>query len=266
MSPSTVRVAWLYPEHLNIYADRGNLLLLQQRCDWRELGWAVDRIGAGDRLDPEAYDVIYLGGGQDRDQARCAQDLVATKRDALHAAAEAGVQILGICGGYQLLGHEYELSDGVVPGAGLLDVRTVAGKGRLIGDVEITVDLPRIDGSTTGPTALAGFENHGGRTLLGDVQPLGTVVHGYGNDGHSGQEGARRGTVIGTYLHGPLLPKNVWLADEIIARAVGTVPAELPALDDRLERAAHDSARRAALRSAPVRSPWRRLRASLGRG
>ena len=264
--PERVRVAWLYPEHLNIYADRGNLLLLEQRCAWRQIDWSVARIGAGDALDPEAYDVIYLGGGQDRDQARCAEDLVAHKRDALHAAAGAGVQILGICGGYQLLGHEYEFGEARVPGAGLLDVRTVRGKGRLIGDVEITVDLPRVDGTSTGPQALAGFENHGGRTLLGDVEPLGRVVHGFGNDGTSGMEGARDGTVIGTYLHGPLLPKNVWLADEIIARAVGVTPDQLPQLDDQLERAAHESARRAALRSVPKRSPIARLRASLGKG
>lgn len=262
----SVRVAWLYPEHLNIYADRGNLLLLEQRCAWRGLGWSVTRIGAGDAIDPEAFDVIYLGGGQDRDQARCAEDLVKTKREALHAAAAAGVLVLGICGGFQLLGHEYELGAERVPGVGLLDLRTVRGQGRLIGDVEITVDLPRVDGSSTGPTALAGFENHGGRTLLGEVEPLGSVVHGHGNDGSSGQEGARRGTVIGTYLHGPLLPKNVWLADEIIARAVGVVPSELEQLDDLLEDAAHASARRAALRSVPVRSPLARLRASLGKG
>lgn len=262
----SVRVAWLYPEHLNIYADRGNLLLLEQRCAWRGLGWSVARIGAGDVLDPEAYDVIYLGGGQDRDQARCAEDLVRHKQAALHAAAEAGVQILGICGGYQLLGHEYELGSERVPGVSLLDLRTVRGSGRLIGDVEITVDLPRVDGTSTGPVALAGFENHGGRTLLGQVEPLGKVVHGHGNDGESGAEGARRGTVIGTYLHGPLLPKNVWLADEIIARAVGVVPSALTPLDDRLEDAAHESARRAALRSEPKRSPLARLRASLGKG
>jgi CobQ-like glutamine amidotransferase family enzyme len=261
-----MRVAWLYPEHLNIYADRGNLLLLERRCEWRDIGWSVDSISVGDDLDPEAYDLIYLGGGQDRDQARCAADLVATKKDALHAAADAGVQILGICGGYQLLGHEYELKDERVPGVSLLDLYTVRGSTRLIGDVEITVELPRIDGTTTGPRALAGFENHGGRTMLGDVDPLGAVVHGHGNDGHSGAEGALRGSVVGTYLHGPLLPKNTWFADELIAKAVGVVPAALPQLDDRLEALAHESARRAATRSAPVRSPLARLKASLGRG
>jgi len=255
---STVRVAWLYPEHLNIYADRGNLLLLERRCAWRGIGWELTPVGIGDRLDAGAHDLIYLGGGQDNDQARCAQDLVATKRDALHAAAQAGATVLGICGGYQLLGHEYELGTERIPGVGLLDLRTVRGEGRLIGDVEITVDLPRADGSTTGPRALAGFENHGGRTLLGDVEPLGRVAHGHGNDGTTGFEGARRGQVIGTYLHGPLLPKNAWFADELIARAAGLAPAELPPLDDAFEDAAHASARRAALRDGGEAVPRRR--------
>lgn len=267
MSADTMRVAWLYPEHLNIYADRGNLLLLERRCEWRDLGFEVTAVSQGDTLDPDAHDVYYLGGGQDRDQARCAADLVSTKSGALAAAAERGATILGICGGYQLLGHEYELGDERIPGVGLLDLRTVRGTGRLIGDVEITVDLPRVDGSTTGPKALAGFENHGGRTLLGDgVEPLGEVVYGNGNDGTSGVEGARRGQILGTYLHGPLLPKNVWFADELIARAVGVVPADLPQLDDRLEDAAHASARRAAKRSAPSHSPLARVKARLGRG
>jgi CobQ-like glutamine amidotransferase family enzyme len=267
MSPSDgMRVAWLYPEHLNIYADRGNLLLLERRCEWRDLSWSVDAISIGDTLDPEAYDLIYLGGGQDRDQARCAADLVATKKDAMHAAAAAGVQILGICGGYQLLGDEYELGSERVPGISLLDLHTVRGAARLIGDVEITVDLTRADGTTTGPRALAGFENHGGRTMLGDVDPLGVVVHGHGNDGQSGVEGALRGSVLGTYLHGPLLPKNTWFADELIAKAVGVTPEALAPLDNRLEALAHESARRAARRSAPVRSPLARLRASLGSG
>ena len=267
-SPSeTMRIAWLYPEHLNIYADRGNLLLLERRCEWRDLGFEVTPVSVGDTLDADAHDVYYLGGGQDRDQARLAVDLVANKAAALTAAAERGATVLGICGGYQLLGHEYELGDERIPGVGLLDLRTVRGTGRLIGDVEITVDLPRVDGTTTGPKALAGFENHGGRTLLADgVEPLGTVVHGHGNDGESGAEGARHGQVIGTYLHGPLLPKNVWFADELIARSVGVTPAELPQLDDRLENAAHASALRAATRSAPSHSPLARVKARLGRG
>jgi lipid II isoglutaminyl synthase (glutamine-hydrolysing) len=238
---ATLRVCALYPDLMNIYADRGNLLLLERRCAWRGIGFAVTPASLGEAIDPDAHDLFYLGGGQDRDQRLCAHDLVETKRDALHAAAARGALVLGVCGGYQLLGHSYELGDERIPGIGLVDLHTVrAPEGdRLIGNVAIEVDL---DG---GPRTLAGFENHGGRTHLGaGEQPLGRVIKGHGNDGESGHEGVRRGSVIGTYLHGPLLPKNAWFADWLIATATGTGP--LAPLDDRLEDAAHASARRAA--------------------
>ena len=237
-----LRICSLYPELMNIYADRGNLLLLQRRCAWRGIGFEVTAASLGDRIDPEAHDLFYLGGGQDRDQRLCAFDLVDTKRDALHAAAGAGKLLLGVCGGYQLLGHSYALGDEEIPGIGLVDVRTVREEGpRLIGNVAIEVELPGPDG----PRVLAGFENHGGRTRLGPGdQPLGRVLRGYGNDGRSGQEGVRRGNVIGTYLHGPLLPKNAWFADWLIATALGL--DELAPLDDTLEAAAHAQAREAA--------------------
>jgi CobQ-like glutamine amidotransferase family enzyme len=200
------------------------------------MGFEVTGVGLGEQIDPGAHDLFYLGGGQDRDQLLCAEDLVATKRDALHAAADAGKLVLGVCGGYQLLGHGY----GDMPGVGLVDVNTVRDDGeRLIGNVAIEVDLG------DGPRILAGFENHAGRTSLGPgEQPLGRVVKGHGNDGRSGHEGVRRGGVIGTYLHGPLLPKNAWFADWLIAQATGL--DTLAALDDTLEDAAHRSARRAA--------------------
>ncbi|MBX5441986.1 MAG: glutamine amidotransferase [Solirubrobacteraceae bacterium] len=235
-----MRVCALYPDVMNIYADRGNLLVLERRCAWRGIGFELSGAGFGDRVDPDAHDLFYIGGGQDRDQELCAADLVATKRDALAAAAEAGKVVLGICGGYQLLGHAYELGDREIRGLGLVDLRTVRDPGpRLIGNVAIEVDL---DG---GPRVLAGFENHAGRTLLGPgEQPLGRVLSGHGNDGRSGTEGVRRGTVIGTYLHGPLLPKNAWFADWLIRTATGL--DELAPLDDALEDAAHRSARRAA--------------------
>ncbi len=235
-----LRVCALYPDVMNIYADRGNLLVLERRCAWRGIGFELSGAGFGDRVDPDAHDLFYIGGGQDRDQELCAADLVATKRDALAAAAEAGKVVLGICGGYQLLGHAYELGDREIRGLGLVDLRTVRDPGpRLIGNVAIEVDL---DG---GPRVLAGFENHAGRTLLGPgEQPLGRVLSGHGNDGRSGAEGVRRGTVIGTYLHGPLLPKNAWFADWLIRTATGL--DELAPLDDALEDAAHHSARRAA--------------------
>ncbi len=240
MADGALRICSLYPDVMNIYADRGNLLVLERRAAWRDIEVQVTPAGFGDRIDPDAHDLFYLGGGQDRDQALCARDLVETKRDALAAAADRGALVLGICGGFQLLGHVYELGDEEIPGLGLVDLRTVrSDDDRLIGNVAIEVDL---DGD--GPRTLAGFENHGGRTYIGaGERPLGRVLRGHGNDGRSGQEGVRRDGVIGTYLHGPLLPKNPWFADWLIARATGLT---LPPLDDRMEAAAHASARRAA--------------------
>ncbi len=241
MAEPVLRVCALYPELMNIYADRGNLLLLQRRCAWRGIGFELRAASLGDAVDPDAHDLFYLGGGQDRDQRLCAFDLVATKRDALRAAAGRGALVLGICGGLQLLGHSYALGAEEIPGLGLVDLRTVRGEGpRLIGNVAIEVELEPGE-----RRVLAGFENHGGRTHLGPgEQPLGRVVRGHGNTGDSGAEGVRRGSVIGTYLHGPLLPKNAWFADWLIAAATGL--RDLAPLDDALEDAAHASARRAA--------------------
>jgi len=241
--PETLRVCALYPELMNIYADRGNLLLLQRRCEWRGIGFELTASDLGEPLDPAQADLFYIGGGQDRDQRLCAFDLAEVKREGLHAAAARGAAMLAVCGGYQLLGHSYELGDETLPGVGLVDLRTVRSDGpRLIGNVAIEVALPGLDR----PRVLAGFENHGGRThLQAGAQPLGRVLRGHGNDGSSGFEGVRSGNVIGTYLHGPLLPKNVWLADWLIAAALGRVEPLAP-LDDALEAAAHGEARRAA--------------------
>jgi len=241
-----LRVCALYPELMSIYADRGNLLLLERRCAWRGIGFALTRVGHGDQLDPDAHDLFYMGGGQDRDQQLVAEDLMATKREALHAAAARGAVVLAVCGGYQLLGDYYELGAERVPGVGLIDLHTVRAAGgtgtRLVGNVAIEVSLPGLDG----PRVLAGFENHGGRTHLGPgAQPLGRVLKGHGNTGTSGFEGVLAGRVVGTYLHGPLLPKNAWFADWLVQTALG-LEAPLAPLDDRLEDAAHASARRAA--------------------
>jgi CobQ-like glutamine amidotransferase family enzyme len=241
---STLRVCALYPDLMNIYADRGNLLVLERRCAWRGIGFELSSCGLNEPLDGSIHDLFYLGGGQDRDQRLCAEDLIATKHEALHAAAMRGAVILGVCGGYQLLGRSYELGPGEeLPGVELLDVRTVREDGpRLIGNVAIEVSLDGI-----GARVLAGFENHGGRTRLSAGQtPLGRVLKGYGNDGRSGFEGARSGNTIGTYLHGPLLPKNVWFADWLIATALGIQLDQLAALDDALEEQAHGLARRVA--------------------
>jgi CobQ-like glutamine amidotransferase family enzyme len=237
-----LRVCALYPDLMNIYADRGNLLLLERRCRWRGIDFSLTASHLGDQLDPEAADLYYIGGGQDRDQKLCAFDLAEVKREALHAVADRGAVILAVCGGYQLLGHSYQLGEETLPGIGLVDAVTVRSDGdRLIGNVAIEVEL-----EPGRPRVLAGFENHGGRTHLGaGAQPLGRVLSGHGNNGQDGHEGVRRGSVIGTYLHGPLLPKNAWFADWLVATALGgEVP--LTALEDQLEAAAHADARRAA--------------------
>ena len=235
-----LRVLSLYPDLMNIYADRGNIAVLRARCEWRGIGFELGAASMRAGVDPDAWDLFYMGGGQDRDQAAVAVDMVETKRDALHAAAFRGGVILAVCGGYQLLGHSYAMGDRELPGIGLADLRTVREPGpRLIGNCAIETDLG------TGTRVIAGFENHGGRTHLGqDEQPLGRVLKGFGNNGRDGCEGVRKGNVIGTYLHGPLLPKNVWLADRLIELALGTRLE--PLADDSLEDAAHMSARRAA--------------------
>ena len=248
MVDRTLRVCALYPDLMNIYADRGNLLLLERRCAWRGIGFELTGSGLGGEVDPDAHDLFYLGGGQDRDQALCARDLATVKRDALHAAAERGAVLFGVCGGFQLLGHGYAFGDERLPGLGLVDLETVREDGpRLIGNVAIEVDL---GARKVSDTVLAGFENHGGRTRLGPgATPLGRVLKGHGNDGASGFEGVRggrHGTVLGTYLHGPLLPKNSWFADWLTATALGVDPAGLAPLGDTLEDAAHAAARRAA--------------------
>ena len=243
----TLRLLTLYPEQMNIYADRGNILFWQRRCEWRGIRFEHQSAGPGDAVDPGAHDLIYIGGGQDRDQRLVATDMVKTKREGLAEAVNEGAVVLAVCGGYQLLGHSYQLGSEKIEGLGLADLETVREDGpRLIGNVAIEVDLG------TGLRLLAGFENHGGRTYLGtDATPLGRVVKGHGNDGGSGFEGVRRLNVFGTYLHGPLLPKNAWLADRLIqlaiARSEGSEP-ELEPLDDALEAAGHESARAAAMR------------------
>ena len=242
-----LRLLALYPEQMNIYADRGNLLFLRRRCEWRGIEFEEATAGPGQGFDPDAHDLIYVGGGQDRDQLLVARDMVATKRAALKDAVEGDAVLLAVCGGYQLLGYGYRLGERRIEGLGLADLETVREAGpRLIGNVAIEVDLG------DGPRVVAGFENHGGRTYLGDTaKPLGRVLSGHGNNGSDGLEGVRRRNVFGTYLHGPLLPKNAWLADRLIALALsrreGSEPVLEP-LDDGLEEAAHAGARAAAAR------------------
>ena len=239
---TTIRIAHLYPEYLNIYADRGNIAVLTRRAELRGHSLAIEAVSIVDALRPGEHDLLYIGGGQDREQALIAPDLAA-KSDALHEIVDGGAALLAVCGGYQLLGRGYRGRDGsTMLGAGLFPHETVAGERRLIGDVLLECELePGLR------RTVAGFENHAGRTKLDPgAEPLGRVVAGFGNDGESGFEGCRIGRALGTYLHGPLLPRNPWLADLLLswamAHATGGEPIPLESLPDRLEAIAHDVA------------------------
>ena len=232
-------VGHLYPDYLNIYADRGNIAVLVRRAAWRGLELEVVPIGLGEAIRPGAHDLLYLGGGQDREQGLIAPD-IAAKGPGLAEAVAGGAAVLAVCGGYQLLGRFYRDRYGSeLPGAGLLPLHTVAGERRMIGDVLLECELVPGERRT-----LAGFENHAGRTILDPgTEPLGRVLAGFGNDGTSGFEGARAGRVVGTYLHGPLLPRNPWFADWLLAQAAahrtGGEPPVFEPLDDELEAQAH---------------------------
>jgi lipid II isoglutaminyl synthase (glutamine-hydrolysing) len=231
-------VGHLYPDYLNIYADRGNIAVLARRAAWRGHELEVHSISVGEPVEPGEHDLLYVGGGQDREQALVADDLVA-KADRVRAAVEGGAAVLAVCGGYQLLGRSYrDLHGEDLPGIGLFPLETVAGDRRMIGDVLLECELEPGDVRT-----LAGFENHAGRTRLDPgAEPLGRVVAGFGNDGESGFEGCRVGRAVGTYLHGPLLPRNPWFADWVLAQALAHRRGEPPVfepLPDDLEREAH---------------------------
>jgi CobQ-like glutamine amidotransferase family enzyme len=230
-------VGHLFPDYLNIYADRGNMAVLAGRAAWRGHEIDIVAIGAGDELG--APDLYYIGGGQDREQELIAPALAALG-EPLRAAVQGGAALLAVCGGYQLLGRFYrDQSADELPGVGLFPLHTVAGERRMIGDVLLECELEPGERRT-----LAGFENHAGRTYLDDgAEPLGRVLAGFGNDGESGHEGCRVGRAVGTYLHGPLLPRNPWLADWLLAQAIAHRTGEVPVfgpLDDDLEAQAHE--------------------------
>ncbi len=256
-----IRVGHLYPEYLNIYADRGNIAVLARRARLRGHELDVSAVGLGAELAPNAYDLLYVGGGQDREQALVAPDL-AGKGPAIRQAVASGVAVLAVCGGYQLLGGGYRGRDGsFMPGAELFPHETVAGETRMIGDVLLDCELDPGE-----RRSLAGFENHAGRTMLDPgAEPLGRVVHGFGNDGASGFEGCRVESAIGTYLHGPLLPRNPWLADWLLV----TCPRACRRGRAARARTARRRARRACVRGCrrPGSSSWRKaLRAGFRRG
>ena len=252
-APPRIRVLHLYDRWLNIYADRGNMQVLEQRARWRGIELDVTGLEPGESFEPGAHDLLYLGGGQDRDQAMVAEHLAGECGAALRASVEEGCALLAVCGGYQLLGSHYDDTEGRrQPGVGLLDLHTTAGDTRLIGNVAIEATLPAVGPRAAVTTTVAGFENHAGRTALGPhARPLGRVLHGAGNDGESGHEGCVLQRAIGTYLHGPLLPRNPELADWLLAAAIAhalgpdaatlvDAPETVPERVQLLERRARD--------------------------
>jgi CobQ-like glutamine amidotransferase family enzyme len=215
MTP-TIRLGHLYPREMSIYGDRGNIIALSERARRRGIDLEVVEIGRG-RDDIEDIDIFFMGGGQDQDQDLVAADLAGAKREAVKAAIDGGAALLAVCGGYQFLGSHYTTVDGSrLPGLGLVDLRTEAGQGRAIGNVLVDAAALGLD-----PPTLVGFENHAGRTFLGPgLAPLGRCIVGRGNNGEDHAEGVVAGTVIGTYLHGSLLPKNPHLTDHLLGIAL----------------------------------------------
>jgi lipid II isoglutaminyl synthase (glutamine-hydrolysing) len=235
----TLRIAHLYPDEMNIYGDRGNILTLKKRAEWRGIAVVIEAIGRGPAPDLSDIDLIFWGGGQDRDQELVFTDAAEHKVDGIRRAIDGGAVVLAVCGGYQLLGGYYVTADGTkLPGLGLVDLHTVPGPRRKIGNIVIETSHLGLT-----PRTLVGFENHSGKTFLGPgLQPLGRVLRGAGNNGEDGFEGVASGNIFGTYLHGSLLPKNPHLADLLIARALRRrLPDALEELDDKVELAAHQA-------------------------
>ncbi len=242
MRPIKLTIHHLYADMMNLYGDRGNVISIRKRCEWRDIPVDVVDVRLGESICPTGCDIFLFGGGQDREQALLADDLSGSKGADLRAVSDDGGVVLGVCGGYQLMGSHYETADGEkLPGVGVLDLHTEPRKpeeARLIGNVLVRVPLE------DGPSReIVGFENHGGRTRLGDAEPLGSVVSGFGNNGEDGTEGARKHNTYGTYLHGSLLPKNPWFTDRLIEAAIKKTDDsfELEPLDDGMETSAFES-------------------------
>ena len=252
-APMRLSLVHLYPDLMNVYGDRGNIITLQRRCAWRGIELTVTPVGLHDPMRSDDCDLVFFGGGQDREQAAVSPDFVRHKGGPIREAVESGAVVLAVCGGYQLLGHTYTTVDGEeLAGVGVFDVRSLPGPRRHIGNIVVQTD---VEGTSR---TLVGFENHSGRTLLGpNVRPLGRTLVGSGNNGEDGTEGAIYRDAYGCYMHGSLLPKNPWFADHLIGRALRRrhgPDASLPPLDDRLEEQAHAAVVRRARQLTGVRS------------
>ncbi|TGE38201.1 glutamine amidotransferase [Desulfosporosinus fructosivorans] len=249
-----MNICHLYPDLLDLYGDRGNILALAARCRWRGIEPVIQHASLGEDLDFMGMDILFLGGGSDREQGLLVQDLMRREKE-LRSAIENGLVVLSICGGYQMLGRYYQMANGEkIQGLGIIDIWTIAGEKRLIGNVVVELDerVQNVNsGQTVAPRAtglklktLVGFENHSGKTYLGEgVMPLGKVLFGHGNNGDDREEGVRYRNVFGTYLHGPLLPKNPHFADLLLTLAILRRESEttLKKLDDSLEELAHEA-------------------------
>lgn len=237
-------ICHLYPDLLDLYGDRGNILTLAARCRWRGIEPVIQKASLGEDLDFMGMDILFIGGGSDREQGLLVQDLMRRETE-LRKAIENGLVVLSICGGYQMLGKYYQMTRGErIEGLGILDVWTIAGTKRLIGNVVVELDEEVLGGKSHKFRTLVGFENHSGKTYLGEgVRPLGKVLFGHGNNGEDSGEGVRYLNVFGTYLHGPLLPKNPHFADLLLGLAIQRrgVDTDLMKLDDYLEESAHQA-------------------------
>ena len=226
-------IGHLYPDLLNLYGDRGNIACLMKRCAWRGIEAQTVEFNTGDEIDFQDLDIVLLGGGSDREQRIVCKNLLAIREQFKGYVEENGV-VIAVCGGYQLLGKYYKTDEGPIEGLGLVDIYTEQGEGRLIDNIVLE--------SSVCEMPVVGFENHGGRTFINDNTPFGKVLYGAGNDGESGYEGVVYKNVIGTYLHGPLLPKNPqvcdWLIQKALERRYGAT--ELEPLDDSREKAANE--------------------------
>ncbi|WP_302953269.1 type 1 glutamine amidotransferase [[Clostridium] scindens] len=228
-----ITIGHLYPDLLNLYGDRGNIACMMKRCQWRGIEAEMIEFNTGDEIDFCGLDIVLLGGGSDREQAIVCQNLLKIQKQFQEYVEDNGV-VIAVCGGYQLLGRYYKTDDGMIEGLNLVDIYTEQEEGRLIDNIVLQSELADMP--------IVGFENHGGRTYINDNKPFGKVLYGSGNDGKSGYEGVVYKNVIGTYLHGPLLPKNPQICDYLIQRALERKygPMTLLPLDDSQEQEANE--------------------------
>lgn len=240
MERPVIRIGWLYPEYMNLYGDRGNIIVLEQRSRWHGLEPVVTKVTLGQKADFDQFDLLMIGGGQDREQSLIAEDFMKVKGNSLGEAIHDGLAVLAVCGGYQMLGKHFKTYKGeMIKYTGILDLWTEGSSDRLIGNVIVESDM---FGSTK---TLVGFENHSGKTYLGKgLKPFARVIKGNGNNGKDGVEGVLYKNTVGTYMHGSILPKNPHLADWLIQRALDRRYAgqvKLGTLSDELEEKAHQA-------------------------